>query len=69
MYNSSQNGGTRNFSKGHQQCDAECCAQQNMGQMLNNPDEITEHVHEAFEQQARPTNGRTQTKGNQSWPV
>ena len=30
--------------------------------MLNDPEKITEYVHEAFQQQARPVNGRTKTR-------
>ena len=31
----------------------------NTGQMLNDPDKITEYVHKAFELQARPADERT----------
>ena len=34
----------------------------NMGQMLNDPNKITEYVHEAFQQQARPADERTKTR-------
>ena len=32
------------------------------GQMLNDPEKIAEYVQEAFQQQARPADGRTKTR-------
>ena len=34
----------------------------NTSQLLNDPDKITDYVHEAFQQQARPAGGRTKTR-------
>ena len=62
MYNSNQKQWNNRVLKGDtNDVTLNAVLNKSTGQMLNDPD-ITEYVHEAFQQQARPADGRTKTR-------
>ena len=64
MYNSNQKQWNKRILKGDtNNVTLNAVLNKNTGQMLNDPDKITEYVHEAFQQQARPADGRAK-QGN-----
>ena len=63
IYNSNQQQWNKRSLKGNSNnVTLNAVLNKNTGQMLNDPNKITEYVHEAFQQQARPADGRTKTR-------
>ena len=64
MYNNNQKQWNKNMLKRDtNNVTLNAVLHKNTGQMLNDPDKITAYyVHEGFQQQARPANGRTKTR-------
>ena len=63
MYNSNQKQWNKIILKGDSNnVTLNAVLNKNSSQMLNDPNKITEYVHEAFQQQARPADGRTKTR-------
>ena len=63
MYNSNQKQWNKKILKGDiNNATLNAVLNKSTGQMLNNPEEITEYVHKTFQQQARPADGRTKTR-------
>ena len=63
MYNSNQKQWNKRIFKGEtNKVTLNAVLNKSTGQTLNDPDSITECMHEAFQQQARPAGGRTKTR-------